>query len=245
MTSYYLRFTFAFLFICATLYSFLKRPKGSWSVPHDQRFRLATTTLFALVGLLIGTLTFSGAFYTANNTVSLNFPFAQGRYCVIQGGSNMMTNPFHRVSSNGKYAVDIVKINNMGNRATSVIPSKLTQYHIFGDAVCSPCEGRIIKAVDGLPDNKPGSVDRVHSSGNHIIIDCSNTRVMLAHLKEGSLKVTGKDYVQEEQKIAEVGNSGYTDEPHLHIQANTQEGTPVAIMFDGRFLSINDLYVVK
>lgn len=156
-----------------------------------------------------------------------------------------MTNPFHRVSSNGRYAVDIVKINNMGNRATSVIPSKLTQYHIFGDTVGSPCEGRIIKAVDGFPDNKTGSVDRVQSSGNHIIIDCSNTRVMLAHLKEGSLKITIKDYVQEGQTIAEVGNSGYTDEPHLHIQANTPEGNAVAIMFDDRFLSINDLYVVK
>lgn len=50
------------------------------------------------------------------------------------------------------------------------------------------------------------------------------------------------DAVTKGQLIGAVGNSGYSDEPHLHVQANTVDGRPVAIVFDGRFLAINDIH---
>jgi len=156
-----------------------------------------------------------------------------------------MTNPFHGMSLSGKYAIDIVKINKFGNRATTIFPQKLAQYNIFSEKIYCPCNGRVVTTFNNFPDNMPTNVDREHPAGNHIVLECGEVKIMLAHLKEGSIKIKQGDNVTEGQLVAEVGNSGYTDEPHLHIQANRYEGNPVAIMFDKEFLSISDVYVVK
>ena len=245
MTSYYMRFVIAALFLGSTLYSFYKIRTESWHIPEEQRFRIGSTALFSLLGILLSTFTFTGASYSGSNMINLKFPFGQGRYYVIQGGSNIMTNPFHNVAAHGKYAIDIVKINNPGNRAATFFPDELTQYHIFGEVVHSPCSGLVVTVVSGFPDNMPTYVDRKHPAGNHVVIECGSIKVILAHLKQGSLKVSQGDNVKEGQPVAEVGNSGYTDEPHLHIQANRHDDDPVAIIFGERFLSINDLYVVQ
>lgn len=245
MTSYYMRFVIAVLFLGSTFYSYHNIRAGLWHVPKEQWFRIGNTALFSLLGILLSVLTLSGAYYTGSNTINLKFPFGQGRYYVIQGGSNIMTNPFHSMALNGKYAIDVVEINNLGNRAATFFPEELAQYHIFGQVVHSPCNGRVVTTVSGLPDNMPTSVDREHPAGNHIVIECDSIKVMLAHLKQGSLRVSQGYNVKQGQPIGEAGNSGYTDEPHLHIQANSHDGNPVAIIFGERFLSISDLYVVK
>ncbi len=40
----------------------------------------------------------------------------------------------------------------------------------------------------------------------------------MTHAKKGSILVSPGDFVQEEQKIAEVGHSGNSTAPHLHFQ---------------------------
>lgn len=156
-----------------------------------------------------------------------------------------MTNPFHGVSVNGKYAVDIVKINKLGNRAKRFFPEALAQYHIFGEEVRSPCKGNVATVVKDLPDNIPPTVDYENSAGNHLIIECEGVKVMLAHLREGSITISKGDMVIEGQLVGKVGSSGYTDEPHLHVQANSLDGKPIAIRFDEEFLSTNDLYSTR
>lgn len=244
VTSYYLRFVIVAIFVGSTLYSFRKIHAGTGYIPKKRWFRFGSTVLFAILGVLASALTLSGAHYSGN-AVNLKFPLAQGKYCVLQGGSNLMTNPFHGVVSAGKYAIDLVEIDYLGNRATSIFPTKLTQYHIFGDTIRSPCNGRVLSTASGLPDNLPTAVDRENTAGNHVVIECDSIQIMFAHLKEGSLRVGEGNEVKEGQPVGEVGNSGYTDEPHLHIQANTVEGHPVPITFGERFVSINDLYIVK
>jgi len=245
VTSYYMRFVIAALFLGSTLYSFHNIRAGLWLIPEEQWFRIGSTALFSMLGMLLSSLTLTGATYTGSNTINLKFPFGQGMYYVIQGGSNVMTNPFHSMVFNGKYAIDIVEINNLGNRAATIFPKVLAQYHIFGEVVHCPCNGRVVTIANGFPDNMPTNVDREHPAGNHIVLECDNIIVILEHLKEGSLKVSQGDYVKEGQPVGEVGNSGYTDEPHLHIQANRHDGDPVAIMFGEIFLSTGELYVVK
>ena len=244
VTSYYLRFSIIALFMVSAVYSFLKIRTGCWYVSETQWGRVGGTALLALLGVTLNVLTFSGAHYP-DRRVSLKFPFTQGEYCVIQGGSNVMTNPFHSMSPNGKYAIDIVEINTLGNRAASIFPTSLTQYQIFGEVVRSPCKGHVVSAVSGLPDNLPPKVDREHSAGNHIVIECGEFKVMLAHLKESSIRISNGEIVKEGQPVGEVGNSGYSDEPHLHMQANSLDGEPIAIMFGDRFLSTNNLYVAR
>ena len=65
----------------------------------------------------------------------------------------------------------------------------------------------------------------------------------MAHFKHGSLQVLAGDAVQVGQRLADVGNSGGSNEPHLHIYAQRpgppdapMGGEPLPITFDGRFL---------
>jgi len=54
--------------------------------------------------------------------------------------------------------------------------------------------------------------------GNHIMIRAGDVFVLLCHLRQGSLKVEKGDVVKAGQPLAEVGNSGSSIQPHLHLQ---------------------------
>jgi murein DD-endopeptidase MepM/ murein hydrolase activator NlpD len=66
-------------------------------------------------------------------------------------------------------------------------------------------------------------------------------------IRADSVAVRTGDDVIEGQVIGRVGNSGNTDEPHLHIHAQApgsaaepMSGAPVPIRLDGKFLARND-----
>lgn len=99
---------------------------------------------------------------------------------------------------------------------------ELEDYHCFGKPVLSPIQGVVIHASDVLPDLPIGEVDKLNNWGNFIIIEMNhlgkNYYVELSHLKMGSLQVSVGSWVAAGQLIAYCGNSGYSPEPHLHLQ---------------------------
>ena len=97
-------------------------------------------------------------------------------------------------------------------------------------------------AVGTLPDNIPPATDFDHPGGNHVVISCQVGNVTLAHLQQDSLRVSIGGSVVSGQFIGRAGNSGYSDEPHLHIQANAIDGRPLPLNFNGKFLSVNSVY---
>jgi len=186
-------------------------------------------------------------YFYLSPSVALAFPLSDGVYYVIQGGSNAITNPFHRTATNHQqdYAIDIVKLNWAGNRAAGVYPHELSSYAIYEETIYSPCRGEVIEAVDGVPNNPIG--DAGHSPSNHIVIRCQGVRVTLAHLTSGSLLIQKGQLLEKGQPIGKVGNAGQTSEPHLHIDA-VRDSTdadlatePIPITFDGRVLSLNSV----
>lgn len=55
--------------------------------------------------------------------------------------------------------------------------------------------------------------------GNHVVVDHGDgVHSAYAHLRRGSLTVAEGDRVEAGHQIGEVGNSGNTTEPHLHVQ---------------------------
>jgi murein DD-endopeptidase MepM/ murein hydrolase activator NlpD len=71
--------------------------------------------------------------------------------------------------------------------------------------------------------------------------------VLLAHLKQGSVAVKGGQRVAAGDIVGAVGNSGNTDEPHLHVHAQRPgrgilplSGEPLAMRFGGRWYVRND-----
>jgi murein DD-endopeptidase MepM/ murein hydrolase activator NlpD len=70
----------------------------------------------------------------------------------------------------------------------------------------------------------------------------------MGYLQEGSLRVSAGNAVQKGQAIAKVGNSGWTTQPHLHIQSmKVSEGSfwsaeGIPILFDGKNAVKNALF---
>ena len=76
--------------------------------------------------------------------------------------------------------------------------------------------------IDSRPDAPVGDSDLEHPEGNIVVIDIGGGRyVMYAHLKQGSARVRVGDRVVSGQDIGLVGDSGNSDEPHLHIQVQS------------------------
>ena len=99
----------------------------------------------------------------------------------------------------------------------------------------SPVSGTVIDVGGDLPDRESlnlildlgrmltsrpdlSSDDVEPFAGNYIIIDASSFYVFVAHLRSKSIRVQVGESVRAGQALGEVGNSGFTLEPHLHIQ---------------------------
>ena len=50
------------------------------------------------------------------------------------------------------------------------------------------------------------------------MIRAGDVFVLLCHLRQGSLKVGKGDVVKAGQQVGEIGNSGSSIQPHLHLQ---------------------------
>lgn len=99
-----------------------------------------------------------------------------------------------------------------------------------------------------MPDFTVPQSDQVHRLGNHVILRCSEAEIVLAHLRQGSVAVSAGQGVVTGDRLGEVGNSGASSEPHLHIHAQQPadegappiSGEPMALRIDGRFLVRGD-----
>lgn len=186
--------------------------------------------------------------------VDLAWPLAGGTYLVVNGGNHQLVNA-HLGTLEGErfrpyrgqsYGVDLVRIDRLGLRARGLLPSDPSAYLAFGDTVVAPCAGRVVAVENGAPDMSPPQPDRSHMAGNHVMLDCDGTWVLLGHLMRGSVVVHGGDVVATGTVLGRVGNSGNTGEPHLHIHAQRpgtiaepMSGEPLPIRIDGRYLVRN------
>lgn len=202
-------------------------------------------------------LAFSASLTPPGETIALSSPLRAGSYLVANGGTTVSVNahadaldqsiPAHRAWRGTAYGVDIVAVDAWGLRASGVMPKDPHLYRIFGAPVVAPCAGDVIIVVDGLPDMQVPEVDERHLVGNHIVLRCQGADIVLAHFRQASVRVRQGDRLAVGALIAEVGNSGASSEPHLHIHAQTpgtvQEpisGAPIPMLIGGRFLVRSD-----
>jgi len=182
--------------------------------------------------------------------VPLALPFSDGLYYAGQGGQTKLLNHHNGLKSQ-KYAVDFLRLNGARMRCRGFYPKELERYSIYGATVASPCDGEVTVAIDGHPDFPPPHSDPRHASVNYILIrhaSLPDTYVLLAHLKQGSVAVKVGDRVQTGQAVGQVGNSGNSTEPHLHIQIKKgglpgvwSDGEGAPMIFGGNFLVRGDL----
>ncbi|MCB2413362.1 M23 family metallopeptidase [Demequina sp. TTPB684] len=159
------------------------------------------------------------------------------------------------------YAIDLIPVDHRGRSApwswrAALATEPPGEFVGFGEAVLAPAAGRVVIAHDGEADHvarrsqlsllayMAGQPARLRTgpgaiAGNHVVIAMNEGGpfVLVAHLREGTVRVAVGDTVRASQAIGECGNSGNSTQPHVHIQVTDSvdweraRGLPIA--FDG------------
>ncbi|NNM52554.1 MAG: peptidoglycan DD-metalloendopeptidase family protein [Pseudomonadales bacterium] len=100
---------------------------------------------------------------------------------------------------------------------------RLQDFICFDAEVIAPASGWISSARDDLADNEPGQMDLVNNWGNYLILRLeSGVHIVLAHLRQNSLKVVAGQWVATGEVLACCGSSGRSPQPHLHMQGQNE-----------------------
>jgi len=147
--------------------------------------------------------------------VTIGVPFSE-EWAVASGGRSTLVNS-HWSLTVQRDAIDFVQL--VDGKTYRGDRSRLENFHIFGDPVLAVADGRVTAAAGSRPDEPVGGHTWQEMEGNHVILDIGGGHyVLYGHLKQGSLRVQAGDHVRPGQVIGQVGDSGNSDEPHLHIQ---------------------------
>ncbi|WP_411081456.1 M23 family metallopeptidase [Streptomyces sp. cmx-18-6] len=171
-------------------------------------------------------------------------PPVTGRWTALNSPADKT--PSHGTHVYGQtYAIDILADPETGKGETPARPSfrmvwpvfrRNRAFPAFGAPLLAVADATVVRASDGqrdhlsrnslpalvllmLIESNVRSVVGVHRIlGNHVILDLGDgTYAAYAHVQRGSLRVKAGDTVRAGQRIASVGNSGNTTEPHLHF----------------------------
>ncbi len=169
----------------------------------------------------------------------IHLPFA-GEWTVWQGFDDEWTH-----KGIWKYAYDFI-ITDEGGKSFSNSGENLEDYYAFRKPVLSPVRGRVVRVVSDLPDNPIGKVDKENNWGNLVVIyDERGFYVELSHFSQSSIRVKEGDWVEIGTLLGLCGNSGYSPQPHIHIQVQSmpEPNSPtlpfsfVDYISDGKFFS--------
>ena len=131
-----------------------------------------------------------------------------------------------------RYGYDFFVVDERGEQKTGS-GERFEDYLGFGAPLYAPGPGRVAALANHFPEDLFGrnlSVENLAREhllfyGNYVVIDHRNGEYsLLAHLKQGSVKVKVGDEVRRGQEIAQIGCSGSAETPHLHYELRTGAG---------------------
>jgi murein DD-endopeptidase MepM/ murein hydrolase activator NlpD len=120
-----------------------------------------------------------------------------------------------------RFAIDWERIDSE-NRIVRGDLRDVRSYRIYGEPVLAVADGTVAGARDDLPDQTPGALpDGLpldDADGNFVLLDIGGgAYVNYAHLRPGSVRVRAGDRVRRGDHLGDVGNTGNTTAPHLHL----------------------------
>lgn len=114
----------------------------------------------------------------------------------------------------------------------------LEDTYCWSKPIYAPFDGEVVEAKDGCKERHPVHILRdlavviknaflfraesnedLHPVlGNYIILKSEDAFALIAHARDGSIKISKGERVSEGQELAQVGHSGNSSAPHLHFQ---------------------------
>lgn len=150
-------------------------------------------------------------------------PPLQGRWFVRQGAFGLWS---HR----DVVAYDLC-VEDHALRSTAKAGSRrLEDYYSFGRPIFAPEAGTVV--FDSLQgeDRRPLEETRGKDCGNTLVLRFADgLRLLLGHLRQGSLALDRAEPFRPGDLVAEVGNSGDSGAPHLHLSLHEKPGEFVGL----------------
>jgi Peptidase family M23 len=122
-----------------------------------------------------------------------------------------------------RFAVDWIQLGTDGQSFTGN-QSDNRSYHCYGAEVLAVADGKVVGVKDGIMENVPNAAKMAVPitletiGGNYVMEDIGGGRyAFYAHLIPGTIAVKVGDSVKAGERLAKLGNSGNSTEPHLHF----------------------------
>lgn len=99
-----------------------------------------------------------------------------------------------------------------------------------GHDVVAAAAGVVVRAQDGHYDRCTACGDAMCGTdfgfgyGNHVVVNHGSYRVVYAHMRNGSVRVSVGDSVSCGQAVGQIGSSGCTTGAHLHFETRPLDG---------------------
>jgi len=186
----------------------LTAERGEWQLS------LTVDDAGLIAGLLITEPKSSSTVATSH--IPLSLPF-KGGWSVFWGGDNLKVN-YHVDDNWQRRAADLLITGSNGKSFKT--DGKLNHdYFCYGQEIIAVADGKVVAAIDGVPDNLPGAMDPYIIIGNAVIIE-HDPKLYSAycHLQRGTVAVKLDQIVKKGDLLGLCGNSGNSSEPHLHFQ---------------------------
>ena len=189
---------------------------------HRPIVRRGRVVALAVLALVVATASYPMPFPTRHerHVSPLEFQLpVQGEWTVVWGGE-APRNLLARTRADRRYGLDLTIVRDGALHAGA---GDLEDYFAFGQPVLAPCDGIVARTESKLPDRPPGSTGG-DPLGNYAVLQAGKDQyVVLANLKQGSVRFGPGGIVERGEVLAEVGNSAFspfTRVPHLavHLQ---------------------------
>jgi murein DD-endopeptidase MepM/ murein hydrolase activator NlpD len=210
------------------------RGRATWT----WRRAAALLGLVAIVGTMGVYETYPSSHDGTPSAIDFRLPL-DGPVTVAWGGPTAEVN-YHVASPGERWGYDLlVTVDGRTYRTDGREPA---DYHAYGRPVLAPAGGRIVRVRDGVPDAVPGRPDRWRGAGNHVVIEVApGEYLFVAHLRPGTLRVREGQLVEQGDALGEVGNSGHSTEPHVHLhlqdRPDPDSGEGIPLRFGNTWLA--------
>src|ERR671912_1145750 len=187
-----------------------------------RRVQVATNVLVAICTIFLA-IQLVRIYTPPADPVAIDPPLA-GEWAMLAGGRSTLIS-HHYSTPVVRDALDFMQLDEEG-RGYQGDPKRAESWYGFGEPVLAPAEGTVVSVSDVHPDEPIGDVGQTPPYGNHIVLEFGDRGArryaVLAHLEQGSARVSEGERVRVGQQIAAVGDTGRSLWPHLHI--HVQEG---------------------
>jgi Peptidase family M23 len=180
-----------------------------------RRVRVATNVLVA-IGTVFLAIQLVRIYAPPADPVAIDPPLT-GEWTTVAGGrSVLLSHHYAYATPYVRDALDFVRL--VDGRGYDGDQKRAESWHGFGEPVLAPADGTVVSVSDVYPDEPIGATGQTPSYGNHITLKIGNHRyAVMAHLEQGSARVSEGERVRLGQRIAAVGDSGNSLWPHLHF----------------------------